>query len=48
MTSRIKTSRPSSPKFSRTEWTENLRPESVLKYGVKISGVEDARVRTGR
>jgi hypothetical protein len=24
-----------------TEWTENLRPESVLKYGVKISGVED-------
>ena len=24
-----------------TEWTENLRPESVLKYGVQISGVED-------
>lgn len=24
-----------------TEWTENLRPESVLKYGVKISGIED-------
>jgi hypothetical protein len=24
-----------------TEWTENLLPESVLKYGVKISGVEN-------
>jgi hypothetical protein len=24
-----------------TEWSENLRPESVMKYGVKISGIED-------
>jgi uncharacterized protein YndB with AHSA1/START domain len=24
-----------------TEWTENLLPESVLKYSVRISGVED-------
>jgi uncharacterized protein YndB with AHSA1/START domain len=28
-----------------TEWTENHRPESVLKYGVKISGIAD---RSGR
>jgi hypothetical protein len=26
-----------------TGWTENLRPESVLNYGVKISGIEDRR-----
>ena len=28
-----------------TEWTENLLPESTLKYGMEISGVED---RPGR
>jgi hypothetical protein len=28
-----------------TEWTENLLLETVLKYGVKISSVED---RPGR
>jgi uncharacterized protein YndB with AHSA1/START domain len=28
-----------------TEWTVNLRPEAVLKYGMQISGIEDRSAR---